>query len=111
MNLLFYLNKSANKIVNAVLNKNLNPKQQVVALREALSRKKCRHVFRSAGMIDVEDYKEKTEMIAQTAKLLQRARQPMEGMSMAVGLHHQLPDVRSQPLPCREFPYLAPAQL
>ena len=74
-----YRNQSTNKIVNAVLNKNLNPKQQVVALREASSRKKCRHVFRSAGMIDVEDHKEKTEMIAQTAKLLQRARQPMQG--------------------------------
>ena len=41
-------------------------------------------------MIGVDDHKEKTEMIAQTAKLLQRAREPMEGNRGVADDQHSL---------------------
>jgi hypothetical protein len=63
------------KLINdVILNKHLNDKQQVWVLRKAAMHPKCRHVFKSAGLVDVVQYEVKEFVIKKIRTLIQETR-------------------------------------
>jgi len=63
------------KITTGILNLNLNKKQQVVALRKASIHPLVRRLFKSAGLIDVNEYETMKYMAKQMERLIKLARQ------------------------------------
>ena len=61
------------EITRATLNENLNPIQQVLVLRDASLHPKTRAIFKSAGLIDVEDYEALKYQSEQIQKMLKLA--------------------------------------
>ena len=49
-----YKSKSARNLAATAVNPNLSAEQSVLTLRSASTHPHCRHVFKSAGLIDVE---------------------------------------------------------
>ena len=49
-------NRASRRIINGILNKNINDKQRVIALRTASTHPQVWHIFKSAGLIDIQEF-------------------------------------------------------
>ena len=66
---------AVNKIISIIKSPAINKKQQVVALCVASMHSKVCHIFKSAGLVDQEEYKTLKFMGEQMKKLVQKARE------------------------------------